>query len=393
MCGALWFHWLFSGRLAEGRWWLDRTLRASDAPTQARARALVASAFLAGVAGDLEAADVAASAARDLAEDFGDRRTAAAALTRLASTATTRGDAAEARALLTEVLDRYSALGASDSLEAVFPRNMLVWVFTQEGNRAAACEIGRQSVAICRSWGDETVLSATLVHLARAMWAAGDLTEAAAVARDAVLQRRSMPVPTTLARGVEQLAWIVANRRGRASWERAAVLLGAADRIWREFGLMKLRRAPLYAGPHAECEASVRASLGDDAFETAFRRGADLGVNEIVDYVAGKPTRDQPATAVADPLAALTRREREVAELVAAGLTNRQIAARLVVSLRTAETHVDRIMGKLGCTSRARVAAWFPAREGALRVVDTVTRACAATGARTTGGKSMSRLL
>jgi non-specific serine/threonine protein kinase len=54
----------------------------------------------------------------------------------------------------------------------------------------------------------------------------------------------------------------------------------------------------------------------------------------------------------------LTRREQEVAALVARGLTNRQIAARLVVTERTAGTHLERIMNKLGAHSRAKVAAW-----------------------------------
>jgi DNA-binding NarL/FixJ family response regulator len=54
----------------------------------------------------------------------------------------------------------------------------------------------------------------------------------------------------------------------------------------------------------------------------------------------------------------LTSREREVAALVAHGLTNRQIAAKLVVTERAAETHVQNILNKLGFTSRAQVAAW-----------------------------------
>lgn len=55
---------------------------------------------------------------------------------------------------------------------------------------------------------------------------------------------------------------------------------------------------------------------------------------------------------------ALTPREREVAKLVAEGLTNRQIAERLVVSERTAEGHVEQIRNKLGFHSRSQIAAW-----------------------------------
>src|ERR1700737_2992055 len=54
----------------------------------------------------------------------------------------------------------------------------------------------------------------------------------------------------------------------------------------------------------------------------------------------------------------LTRREREVAILVGQGLTNREIAARLFISERTAESHVEQIRGKLGFHSRVQIATW-----------------------------------
>ena len=63
--------------------------------------------------------------------------------------------------------------------------------------------------------------------------------------------------------------------------------------------------------------------------------------------------------------AGLTTREREVAVLIAHGLTNRQIAERLVIALRTADNHVQHIFDKLGLSSRAQVAAWV-ALEGML---------------------------
>jgi DNA-binding NarL/FixJ family response regulator len=63
--------------------------------------------------------------------------------------------------------------------------------------------------------------------------------------------------------------------------------------------------------------------------------------------------------------AGLTTREQEVALLIAHGLTNRQIAQRLVIALRTADNHVQHIFDKLGLSSRAQVAAWA-ALEGML---------------------------
>jgi DNA-binding NarL/FixJ family response regulator len=65
-----------------------------------------------------------------------------------------------------------------------------------------------------------------------------------------------------------------------------------------------------------------------------------------------------PAPVVAAPPVRLTAREREVALLIAHGLTNRQIGERLVISTRTADNHAQHIFDKLGLWSRAQVAAW-----------------------------------
>ena len=61
----------------------------------------------------------------------------------------------------------------------------------------------------------------------------------------------------------------------------------------------------------------------------------------------------------------MTRREQQVADLIAQGLSNKDIAADLVISQRTAESHVEHILTKLGFTSRAQVAAWIAGHVGA----------------------------
>jgi DNA-binding NarL/FixJ family response regulator len=68
------------------------------------------------------------------------------------------------------------------------------------------------------------------------------------------------------------------------------------------------------------------------------------------------PSRTDPEEPVAGPK--LSVRELEVARLVAHGMTNREIAARLVLSSRTVDTHVQHIMSKLGFHSRSQIAGW-----------------------------------
>jgi DNA-binding NarL/FixJ family response regulator len=77
--------------------------------------------------------------------------------------------------------------------------------------------------------------------------------------------------------------------------------------------------------------------------------------------VASRPDRSQESAGPGQ----LTRREQDVAALVAQGLSNSQIAAALVISPRTVETHVQHIMDKLGCSSRAQIAAWSTALRAA----------------------------
>ena len=73
------------------------------------------------------------------------------------------------------------------------------------------------------------------------------------------------------------------------------------------------------------------------------------------DALGDRPPADPPPHRPPHPL---TPREREVADLIAQGLSNKEIAARLVVSRRTAETHVESILRKLSFASRTQVAAW-----------------------------------
>jgi DNA-binding CsgD family transcriptional regulator len=81
-----------------------------------------------------------------------------------------------------------------------------------------------------------------------------------------------------------------------------------------------------------------------------------LGMSAYVDRTAALVARlGHERGGRPDPLSA---REAEVAQLVAEGLTNRQIAARLIISERTAQNHVQHILTKLGFTTRAQIAAW-----------------------------------
>jgi len=91
----------------------------------------------------------------------------------------------------------------------------------------------------------------------------------------------------------------------------------------------------------------------DEASTIAATAGATVIVK-----AAGELGRSFDRGRSADPWYPLSAREFEVAELVAAGLTNRQIAERLVLAPKTISAHVTHILTKLGAARRAEIGAW-----------------------------------
>jgi non-specific serine/threonine protein kinase len=112
-----------------------------------------------------------------------------------------------------------------------------------------------------------------------------------------------------------------------------------------------------------QCRARARGTLGHKAFEAAYQRGKQVSFDAAVAYALGEHSAAQPALAGRVKHELLTRREQEVAELIARGMSNKQIADSMVIAQRTAESHIEHILTKLGFTSRTQIAAWIAAQQ------------------------------
>jgi DNA-binding NarL/FixJ family response regulator len=123
--------------------------------------------------------------------------------------------------------------------------------------------------------------------------------------------------------------------------------------MWQSFG-HQLYGSSDWQARREEYERRARSDLGAPAYEMAHRHGASLNRNEVLRYAIEqvRPAR-LPATA-----SVLSARELEVSRLVAQGQSNREIADTLVLSPRTVEGHVGRILTKLDFTSRIQLAVW-----------------------------------
>ena len=106
-----------------------------------------------------------------------------------------------------------------------------------------------------------------------------------------------------------------------------------------------------------ETIAAVRARLGDQAFADAHGGGRTTQPDDAPPAALALAATPGPAAKPQHTRTLLTARERELAALIAQGLSNRQIASRLVIAERTAEGHVQSILNRLGFNSRAQIAA------------------------------------
>lgn len=184
-------------------------------------------------------------------------------------------------------------------------------------------------------------------------WRQGRPAKVRTYARDVLRLKEPFGDRMGMAMSMEVIAWALA---AEGKHEQAAVLLGAVQSALSSIGGSLFRHL---LEDHDACVEQTRAALGEAKFDEEFRTGATLEFDEAVTLAMARRGRSAATRDSGEGSVRLTRREREIAALVADGLTNREIAERLVMSQRTAEGHVAKILGKLGLTSREQVTAWF----------------------------------
>ncbi|MFF3572537.1 protein kinase [Nocardia jiangxiensis] len=347
--------WHSRGQLGEAGHWLDRALTAGPAAATAiRAKALFRTTIAAEAQDDEPAASALVTKAQALAEQSEDPVVHAFADLTLGNYYSLHGsDLPRAHAPLEAALELFAAQG--DVYGQVWALLSLGWAHALQDDSAAAVSYHETALAITEFHGDSVHRSYALWGVAVAAWREGDHDRALRLLRQEVQLIRQQKDPLMAAAVLETLAWIVGDQ---GSPQRAAVLLGAAQALSQSTGpAWVFRNLEVH---HEDCERAARRTLGRRKFETAYRDGASLDLDTATGYALGEQSR--PPAPGPGPSAKLTTREREVADLVAEGLTNKAIAACLTISVRTAQGHVEHILTKLGFTSRAQIAAWVVER-------------------------------
>jgi non-specific serine/threonine protein kinase len=354
MARRLDLYWSASGSLDEGRHWLELGLASGAGGSQERGRALALAARFAVLQNDR-------LRARQLVEEGNE---AAAADTRalglllVPAAMLSLWDGTPAAAA--DRADRAVALlrAASDlpgELLALFVAGVCHGF---AGNGVEASARHQQCIDRADEVGERHMKALAVAGLGEQELADGHLAEATALFREAIVLKRELGDRMGMAVGLDSLGRVAtAEDRG----ERAALLLGAAESIWDVVGMSETGNPFAFAPSRSDGLRQARKLLGKERFRELFRRGSRLGLDAAIKLALGEETDPGPPSVPGGP-SPLTRRELEVADLVADGLSNPEIAARLVISVRTAQGHVENILRKLGFNSRSLIASWVTER-------------------------------
>lgn len=360
MAGALYWYWIVRA-VRNGRWSLDQALASETTPSLERATALWVLGWIAAAQGDMARALAVLSDSVDLAREFDDETTQGHAQQLIGFVRWFASDLQAAAEAHERALLHYRSAGAEGALPtlALGDLGACVGMLGDIDRGIALCQ---ECISSCQTRGEQWVQSWALFQLALIYWHQHDLAQATARAREALRLKYPFHERAGMAWCVQVLGWVAAAEDDA---QRAVLLFGIADTLWEHVGGWLGGWAT--AGEwNSQCQARARSALGGPAYEAGFQQGASFTFDEAVAYALGEHLPTEPAAPETAPLEPqLTRREREVAGLVAQGLSNKDIATTLVVARRTVESHVDHILNKLGYNSRAQIAVWIVEQQNA----------------------------
>jgi DNA-binding CsgD family transcriptional regulator len=246
------------------------------------------------------------------------------------------------------------AAGARDATEVALRHTLpMREAFTKSINPLAEAALACGDLVTARQWADDCVALAAGWHqvvarIVRAFVAIAqgdpdqaerDAYEALAVA---VRTQGYLRLPDTL----ECLARLAVDG---ANCPHAARLFGAAEAIRKVTGEVRL---PMYQADYDTAVATLREALGQKDFGTFWAEGAALSTEEAIAYAQrGRGERKRATSG----WGSLTPMENDVVRLVAEGLGNKDIGARLFISPRTVQTHLTHVYAKLGLASRVQL--------------------------------------
>jgi DNA-binding CsgD family transcriptional regulator len=353
LASALHWFWRSRGPVGEGSRWTEALLDgAMKVEPALRAALLMGAGDLAMTQGEFAQAAELLDASMSLARELEDWPSLAHALLWRGATAVYDGQLDAGEEFVAEAVA--VARAAAAPFWHALGLTILAAIARRRGEHTRAAALLTESDAVCQA---ERVAWPTALNLSLMGEIATDLREldrAEALGREGLRRAWAIGERRYFAGALAGLARTV-SVRGNPEW--GARLYGAVDAVLDATGA----NLPLTALPSFEpARAAVRAALGEARFAAAWAVGHALPPLEILAEVEREGSAAANSERAGRPVTpfGLTARELEVLRLVASGCSNREIAAALFVTQRTAATHITHILGKLGVESRVEAAAW-----------------------------------
>ncbi|HLZ29995.1 MAG TPA: tetratricopeptide repeat protein [Chloroflexota bacterium] len=390
LAGALWFFWIHHSAPGEARLWLTRALDVAPARRSApRARALLALGAIEWRQGDYVAARHHLDQSEAIFRELGDFQGLAYTFHLVGHVLFEGRDLAGAQALFEASQVAHGQAG--DLLGSLPLIGDLGMVAYHQGDYATARRLFEACLRSCREHNVTDHAADSLNRLGDLARVAGDFNRADALYRESLALWQSVHGSPGIASALHKLGQ-TARRTGDTAEARR--LLAESLSLQRELGnkqglveclvalaglalewvppehgvellaasevqldTLGVPLAPVDQADFERDRARGVASLSPQAWATAHDRGRALDMPAALALaLAGAPAT--ATDAAIPPGGVLSPRETEVATLIARGFSNREIAAGLVITEKTAANHVEHIMAKLNLRSRAQIAVW-----------------------------------
>lgn len=357
LVAGLRYRWYADGYIAEGRRWADEALGAPGddrAATPARVKALWVAARVCLLQGDPKGAAARLDECEAAATRLHLAEAAAHCVGLRGLAAQLRGDLTEAESQFEVALRKLADVG--ETAEWLMASFEYAVALSLGGRSADAVAVSTSALAVCQHRDDRWARSYLKWSQGLDHWLQGDFTAAHATALDALRDHRVFDPSLGTALMIELLAWIAGSS---GQFERAAQLIGASRSLWRRTGTELVAFGPKLIGYHCACRGQLEGAMAPQALSTALHAGAMRSATGNIAYALAERVADSIPE---DKPPVLTSRQQEIAALISKGLTSRQIAAALMISVRTVESHIENIMTRLGFGSRSEIAAWYIGR-------------------------------